>query len=292
MAKKAEDVNTEETSASEEQVVKETKETNNTAETTEQETTQETTEEQAKPETEAGEPQVDETGVPWKNRAMEWKRKTEELTDKLPNMIQDAVSQSFQQQGGKQSYTEEQLEAYAEEHPEHSLWTKQEIKKLRDGKTAEVIRAEMGKWRKGEETKAQKQQAFSYVLQNHPDAFLKDAQGKSTGAWDNNSPMVKMIGQIMSDPEIANSSRGLIAAADLAAYYLSKQKAPKTQQQTAELKAEVRNLQKKTMIEGGGKQAVQTGSAKSKALERLRETGKMRDAEDAIGEILKLRKQT
>ena len=53
---------------------------------------------------------VDETGVPWKNRAFEWQRKTQELTERLPNIIQEEL-QKFKQTSEpvQQEYSAEQL---------------------------------------------------------------------------------------------------------------------------------------------------------------------------------------
>ena len=34
----------------------------------------------------------DENGVPWKNRAMEYRRKTEDLVEKLPTLLEEAIN--------------------------------------------------------------------------------------------------------------------------------------------------------------------------------------------------------
>jgi len=238
------------------------------------------------PVTPPGQEDVDESGIPWKNRAMEWKRKTEELADRLPQMLDEKLQKFAQPQ--QQQYTIEQLEAFVEQRPEYAPWAKQEIRRLQEDGIAKTIRSEIDKWRQEESTKQQQAQSFQYVLANHPDAFVKDAQGRPTGQWNNNSPLTKMMGQLMQDPEISKSPKGIIAAADLAAYYISKQQMPKIAQQQAKLKAQVGTLQKKTLIEGGEK-APPAAPPHRAALDKLKQTGKFSDAQAALDMILSAR---
>ena len=237
---------------------------------------------------------VDGFGVPYKNRAFEWKRKSEELAEKLPTMIEEKLTQVLKQQGGtgQQKYTIEELEAFAsqpDQNPLNANWARGEIRRLEREAQAEVVRGEIGKWQAQQEANVRRQQSFNYVATVYPDAFLKDAQGRVTGQFDNNNPMVQQMGVIMQDPRFANAPDGLVAAADIAYARLSRMQLPKIQQQQQQLKAENKNLQKKTLVEGGGGQPVQGVPAHRTAIDKLKQTGSMKDAQAALEAILKAR---
>ena len=113
---------------------------------------------------------VDEYGVPWKNRAMEWKRKSEETIEKMPTLIDEAVKSSFQQYGKPQEkeYTIAELEQFAQNQPEHRPWVEEQkaqvIKKQLTREVEEKFKAQ------DYEREAQriKTQTFGYVAQTYP----------------------------------------------------------------------------------------------------------------------------
>lgn len=265
------------------------------ADTTQQESTEATGTQDTQTQTETGESQVealDDKGVPWKNRAYEWQRKSEDLADKLPSMIQDAVTQSMGRHQPQQ-YSVEQLEAFAlqTDNPVHQQWARSEIRKLERDEQAKVIRREMQKWRTTQEADIRKRDALNYVTQNYPEAFAKDAQGNNLG-WNNNHPLTKMIGRLMQDPRLKNNPDGLAIASDIAYGRYARSQSPKSQKENKSLKREVKNLQKRTLVEGGGKDNVQSVPAHRAAIDKLKQTGSIRDAQAAIAAIAKARMES
>jgi hypothetical protein len=74
---------------------------------------------------------VDEQGVPWKNRAFEWQRKTQEMSERLPEIIQTEL-QKFKQSSepAPKKYTVAELEAFAQQSPEYRPWVEEQKAQL------------------------------------------------------------------------------------------------------------------------------------------------------------------
>lgn len=263
------------------------------AETTPAETTQSTTETTQTPPVGKQVEAVDEFGVPYKNRAFEWKRKTEELTDKLPDLIKDAVSQSLGSRQAEPQYTVEQLEQFATQttDPYHATWAKGEIRRLESEQNAKVVRTEIQKWKEEQKAETIKQQSFQFVAQNYPDAFLKDANGNNTYQFNSNHPLTQIIGQLMQDPDLKRRPDGLAIAAELADARYRKQQIPAIQKEQQTLQAQVKHLQKGTLVEGG-KQAQPSIPAHRAAIDRLKQTGSIKDATEAVKLIMKARMES
>jgi hypothetical protein len=231
---------------------------------------------------------VDDMGVSWKNRAMESQRKLDKSIEQQ-NALVERIDKNQGQQ--KAEYTMEELESFAEttEDVGHRTWAKGEIRKLQKEEVANGIRTEINTWKNEQQAEATKGQVLNEVMQRHPDAFKKNAQGQVVG-WDNNSPMAQRIGQYMQDPEIMNNPRGLRVAAALAYQELGPTLNTKAVQQTAQAKAQVKNLQKKTLTEGGGVSSVpQPIPASKHAEERLASSGSKKDGMAVFKERLKSR---
>ena len=258
--------------------------------TPQEETTEatETTETQAQPE--MGQPQaepVDEFGVPWKNRAYEWKRKQEDLAERLPTLIQDAVSQSMGQQQTQQ-YSIEQLEAFATqtENPAYQQWAKGEIRKLEKEEQAKVVRGELQKWQTQRQAEDTAKQSYDYVKKTYSDAFLKDVNGNVTDRWNNSHPLTQMIGQLMNNPDLKGRPDALMIASDIAYGRYARIHGATSQQKNQQLKREVKNLQKRTLVEGGSRETTSVPAHRA-AIDRLKQTGSMRDAQAAIDAVMK-----
>ena len=289
MAEKPEEVkeNVSETSPETQEVVEQP------AETTQQDDTQQEQQEiPVQPDTVAGQPQaeaVDERGVPWKNNAFEWKRKAEDLAEKLPSLVEEKIQQAFQQFGSGQQekeYTVSQLEAYAIEHPEYRPWVEEQKAVLIQKKLSKDMDEKIQADRKRQEGEVRKQQALRYVMDNYSDAFLKNPQGQIVG-WNNAHPLTQQIGMIMKDPRFANDPEGLAGAADIAYGRMMRSQKPIQQQKEIKLKHEVKDLQKKTLAEGGGKPSTVVANPVRDALSKLKKTGSLKDAEAALAEIIK-----
>lgn len=230
--------------------------------------------------------EVDAIGVPWKNRAMEAQRKLEKVNEQY-NTILERLDQTQSQK--KEGYSIEELESFASttEDESHRLWAQKEIRKLEREEGAKVVRQEIDRWKTEQQSEQMKQDTLQTVMQRYPEAFAKDANGRMVG-WNNNSQLAMRIGQYMQNPEIANSPRGLLAAAALAYSDINQVQSARTQAKTTQLKTEVKNLQKKTLIEGSGMTPQQNNTTPlSSARQKLSETGSIKDGAQAFKEILK-----
>ena len=230
---------------------------------------------------------VDEFGVPWKNRAMEWQRKSEQLVDKLPQIIEEKLKTVTQTQ--QPTYTYEQLEAYKMQNnqdPNIVAWATGEQRKLAASEQRRMFEEIVGQREKQRDAEISKQKAVEYVQQNYPDAFIKDASGKPVG-WNMAHPITQQIDALMRNPELSNNPNGLAAAADIAYGRYMKAQAGNLQQTNAQLKREVKTLQKGGLIEGGGKKVVVTQAPQVAAMEQAKKSGTIKDASNSIGLILK-----
>jgi hypothetical protein len=226
---------------------------------------------------------VDEYGVPWKNRAMEWKRKSEETIEKMPNLIDEAVKNSFQQYGKPQEkkYTIEELEQFAQNQPEHRPWVEQQkAQVIKEG----VIKEVEDKFKAQDyEREAQKlkAQTFGYVAQTYPDVFVRNQQGQVVGMNEKN-PMVNEINTLMKDPRLARDPEGFAFAADIAYARINRMNQGVIQQKENKLKAEVKHLQKQTLVESGSRSNVQAVPAHRVALDKAKQTGNLKDVQAAL----------
>lgn len=229
----------------------------------------------------AGNQDVDEFGVPWKNRAMENQRKLAELTERLPDMIQDKLSTVLQsQQPQQQQYSLDQLIEYVEmsDDPQGKAWARKEIARLQHEEIGKTVKDVLAQERKAAVEKETRNRSWAYVTKEHADMF-------ANGQIDASNPKARIFGQLMQDPRFKNDPEGMMAASDLAAYYVSKQQVPKTKKQQEAMKAEIKDLQKKTMVEGSGRGASPQPTARDTALEELRQTGTIESAKKALDAI-------
>lgn len=234
-----------------------------------------------------GNPQVevDEMGVPWKNRAMEYRRKFEDVTSKQEEILSRL---NTLQEGGQRKYSETELRAFSEQtdNPYHKAWASQEIEKLRAEQNAKLVRTEIEKFKTEQQQAQVKQQTYAEVAQNYSDAFVKDQAGNLVG-WNNNHPLTQRIAYYMQDPDIQANPRGLKVAAALAYADLSRTTQPQTFAKEQKMKREIKNLQNKTLVEGSGASVQQEISPRRKAIDKLRQTGSAKDAADALKHIFK-----
>jgi hypothetical protein len=232
---------------------------------------------------------VDEFGVPWKNRAMEWKRKSEEVIEKLPQMIEEKLQKVTQPQ--TPTYTYEQLEVYKQQNqndPNIVAWVVGEQRKIQTTEQRKLIEEVVGGREQAIKVERVREDAVKYVQKEYPEAFRKDANGNLAG-WNEASPLFQHISSLMRDPRLANDPQGLAAAADIAYGRVMRSQAPVLQQKVEQAKADVKQAQKASMTEGSGRRVTVSASPQSGAIENLRKTGSMKDAEAAIGAILRNR---
>lgn len=232
--------------------------------------------------------EVDEQGVPWKNRAFEWQRKTQELTENLPKIIEETLQKTMQQQQipQKKTYTVAELEAFAQENPTYRPWVEEQKAIL----LQESLNKSLEERFKNKEEEVKKsslrQQSEQAVVKAFPNMFTKDSMGNTV--WNNQDPMTRLVAQYMQDPEIKNHPRGLEVASKMAYSDLVLQGKATQVNTTQKLKAQVKQMEKKVMPEGGGSPVPQQSKTPFKAAsERLAQTGSMKDAKDAVAEYFK-----
>ena len=219
---------------------------------------------------------VDEFGVPWKNRAMEYRRKSEELADRLPQIIDEKLSKLNQPQ--TPTYTYEQLEAYKLQNatdPNVVAWATGEQRKLQRAEDDKRLQDLLGSRDRQRELETGRQRAFEAVKQKYPDALNQ------------NSPMFNLVRDYMQIPEFANRPDGLFFAAKMAKADMLESQAPVLQQKVQAQKAEIRQAQKASLTEGSGRRVTHTATPVNAAVDSFRKTGSMRDAESAVGAILR-----
>lgn len=219
---------------------------------------------------------VDEFGVPWKNRAMEYRRKSEELADRLPQIIDEKLSKLNQPQ--TPTYTYEQLEAYKLQNvtdPNVVAWATGEQRKLQRAEDDKRLQDLLGNRDRQRELETGRQRAFEAVKQKYPDALNQ------------NSPMFNLVKEYMQIPEFANRPDGLFFAAKMAKADMLESQAPALQQKVQTQKAEIRQAQKVSLTEGSGRRVTTSVTPINAAVDSFRKTGSMRDAESAVGAILR-----
>lgn len=229
------------------------------------------------------------TGKPWREIALEEKRKREELADRLPQMIDEKLSKVSQSQ--QPTYTYEQLEAYKLQNATDAnivAWASGEQRKMQTAENRKLFEEVVGSREKVNQIENQKQQSLSYVQNTYPEAFKRDAQGRPM-QWDESSPITQQIFGLMKNPDLSNNPNGLAAAADIAYGRVMRTQAPVLQQKVQQAKADVKQAQKSSLTEGAGRRVVPSAPAQQTAVDTLRKTGNIKDAESAMGAVLRAR---
>lgn len=227
----------------------------------------------------------DDEGVPLQNRALQYKRMLENKEKQQEEILQklDTIGSAKQ----TPQYTEDELESFAAstDNEAHRAWALKETRKLREDRTASIVRNELGKFQEQQTVAQTRQSALNQVITRYPDAFLRNQAGQTLG-WNEQSPLTQRMGQYLTNPEIKNNPNGLMVAAALAYSDISLGQKVKTQQKTQALQNEVKTLQRKTLVEGAGKGEVVGKTSRQVAIEKSA-TGKTKDAVDAMKELWK-----
>ena len=94
------------------------------------------------------------------------------------------------------------------------------------------------------------QNALGEVYRRYPLAFNTD------GSWNTNHPLTqKIFNTYNSRPVFKQDGMGLLGAADMAFAGYVLEKSPELAREAKQLKRQVKNLQKSTLVEGGGQSA-------------------------------------
>jgi len=223
---------------------------------------------------------VDSFGVPWRNRAAEWKRKSEDNTAQLSEL--KVMVQGLQSAQQQTKPTKEQLMAFIsndDTEPSHRNWALKEMDKLEEVRVSDTIRKEFVAYETKRKAETDKAATFNYIIQRHPDICIKDGAGRFVG-WNTKNPIVQRMDVYMRNPEIANNPQGLRVALALAKDDLSGTQVANQQK----LQTQVKTLQKGTLVEGGSPAPVGATDNLSQAKANLRKSGSKKDALAAVTE--------
>lgn len=227
----------------------------------------------------------DERGVPWKNVAMEQRRKYEETQSSLPKLIAEEIAKTTQQQQQKK-YSIAELEQFAQSNPEHRAWVEQEKMAILKSELAQEFNQRIEATTKQQKDEAIRAQVFNKVLSTFPEIAIRDQQGNFLG-WNTLNPMVQTIGKYMESPDLANRPDGLEVASKLAYADMMMQKMPQAQKKESFLKSQLKKAQSATFIEGNGRKVSDNQSPTKKYLDRVAATGRTDDAAGVFKEIFK-----
>jgi hypothetical protein len=175
---------------------------------------------------------VDENGVPWKNRAMEGQRKFNELVDKLPDMLEKAVSSNTKSDDPYERATDEQLESFiasSDTDPAHRLLAMKKLRERTNNQVSKVIEEKFAEQKSSDQKRGIERQATGYVAKNFPDVFLRDENGRfiqdGSGRlqWNPKSQHAAAMNQILQDPRFEGQPDAMQIAAELTAFRLGQE---------------------------------------------------------------------
>ena len=235
---------------------------------------------------------IDEHGVPWKNRAAEWKRKHEEVAESLPNIVQQAVSEAIQKSqpaAPQPEYTIEQIEQLKIQYPQYAPQLEAKKSEL----MLKQISKQLDEKVQGMESKQQeqivRQQSDAYVAQNFPEMFHKDSFGRLQ--WNYNHPLTQELSKVMTDPRFQKDPEGMKLAVEVANSRYLRSKLSKTEGANKDLKGQLRKAEAKTLTEGSGQNSPSQTPAVRKAVDALKKSGSKQAVEGAakvaVSEFLK-----
>lgn len=229
--------------------------------------------------------ELDDRGIPWKNKALEYERKLRETTERLPQIVQEEIRKTNETQSKSPKYSVQELEQFAIDNPQHRPWVEAEKIKILKQELSEEQNQRLEKERQAIQAQAVRKEAESWVTQAYPEMFIKDNFGRLT--WKNDHPMTGLVSQYMADPRIQSQPDALRIAAKLAYADMAASKVTTSQSQVKKLKTEVKKIQQKTLTEGNTRPASSTTDSKKASLEQLARTGSEKDARVAVRDILR-----
>lgn len=224
----------------------------------------------------------------WKNRAMELERKTQNLEEKLPQIIEETLKKNQQPQ--QPQYTEAQLKTFLRTATEMRdiQWAEEQLTQIEERKLAEREQRIVEQVTKQYESRQSKAQAEATVLNDprYADAFVTMPNGQR--GWNPQSKMAQLMGAYMNDSRLKDQPDAILIAARLARADILDSQQPVSSQQIQSLKRQAEQLKTRTMVEGGGAAVQQTkADGYTSALTDLARTGREADARRAVAEYFK-----
>lgn len=237
----------------------------------------------------AKEEEVDDKGVPYRNRFEEMRRKYEQVVENIPQIINQTLSEKLstqsQPQQTERKYSVRELEEFAIANPDYRGWVEEEKAKLNVKlAVSEFERLNTEKERVRVESETRKQ-SFEKLTSEFSELFTSDSRGAKV--WDNSNPIVRQVAVLMQNPELQKDPRGLEYATLMAYGQAAKSGTISNAKKESKLKAEVKTLQKKTFVEGGQKSQVIAKDEVRDAIEDLRKTGSKKAVSNAVSAYFK-----
>lgn len=238
----------------------------------------------------AKEEEVDEKGVPYKNRYEEMRRKHDQVVESIPQMIEQTLNNNLnkyqtQNKQEPQEYSIEQIEQFVGENPQYRAWGEQEKSKLIAKQAVDELEKRMSAKEQKREFESKRNQAEAQLKTEFPDIFTKDSYGRDV--LDPSNALVREIAGIMRDPDLQKRADGLYVATEIAYARQMRRTAGSNVKKETKLKQAVKNLEKKTFTEGGQKsQAVVRDDVKD-AISDLKKTGSKQDVARAVSAYFK-----
>lgn len=235
--------------------------------------------------------EVDDKGVPWKNREAEIRRKLiEEIVPVIRQTVQETISatkpqETQQAQTQPQQYSLEQLEWIEENHPEYKVWARSEKSRIIKDEAKREALAEMRKETRTQGLEQDKQTALRNVFQRYPTAFV-------SGQWNHSDPLVQRALQLYSSRKsFQEDGFGLEGAFDMAFGQMAYEQKAQMSTQKARLSMQQKKEEKKALqtVAAGSGSPPSKGADVSKAKQaKLMEAWKAGDRE-AGKELMKMR---
>lgn len=229
--------------------------------------------------------EVDEKGVSYKNRYHEMKRKLEETIETIPQIIDRRLNENISKQKTTvqepQEFTVSDLERFAQQNPDQRAWVEEQKAVLIAKNAAKEVDRTYAEREKARIENERRASTMAKIQSEYPDLFLKDSSGRIMG-WDEKNPVVRDIALLAQDEDLRKRPDGLLVAAELAHYRHLRNSQSHQQKEIKNLKAQKKELEKKTFIEGSSSKAVKTAEDPVRsALDRAKSTGSKRDIEAA-----------
>ena len=227
--------------------------------------------------------EVDEMGVPLKNRLAEARRKLLKAEKEL-----EEARAPKQQQPVEQKYTKAQLTAFAAstDDQQSRLWALQELDKISNDDQRRIVKEELTGLQRQQTEMNVRKQTFDTVIQRNPDLAVKDPAGNFLG-FNTASPLYQRMNYYMTNPDIVARPEALEIAEALAIRDLHYAQKPVVAKKIETQANQIKSLQKKTMVEGNGSNSNVQISSMQAAKDKLKQTGKISDGAKAMGEILR-----
>jgi hypothetical protein len=227
--------------------------------------------------------EVDEMGVPLKNRLAEARRKLQKAEREL-----EEARAPKQQQPVEQKYTKAQLTAFAAstDDQQSRLWALEQLDKISNDDQRRIVKEELTGLQRQQTEMNVRKQTFDTVIQRNPDLAVKDPAGNFLG-FNTASPLYQRMNYYMTNPDIVARPEALEIAEAFAMRDLAHAQKPVVAKKIETQANQIKSLQKKTMVEGSGSNSNVQVSSLQAAKDKLKQTGKVSDGAKAMGEILR-----